>query len=55
MDATFFVVKGSQTVTVGLLRYFASNEMANEIYKIPEKEFQKAFVVANVCEHLFGI
>jgi len=55
MDATFFVVEGSRTATVGLLRYFASDEMANEIYKIPEKEFQRAFVVANVCEAFSGI
>jgi len=55
MDATFFIVEGSQTATMGLLHYFASDEMVNEIYKIPEKEFQKAFVVANVCECLFGI
>ena len=39
--------------TVGLFHYFTSNEMANEIYKILEKEFQRAFVVANVCVKLF--
>jgi hypothetical protein len=32
---------------MGLLRYFASNEMANEIQKMADK-LQRAFVVANV-------
>lgn len=53
IDATFFVVDGSQTATIGLLRYFASDDMANMIHKIPDKDFQNAFVVANVCEILF--
>lgn len=48
-DANFCIVEGSQTVTMALLRYFASNEMANEIQKMAEKPFQTAFIVANVC------
>jgi hypothetical protein len=47
-DANFCVVEGSRTVAMALLRYFAPNEMANEIQKIAEKPFQKAFVVASV-------
>lgn len=47
-DANFCIVEGSQTVTMALLRYFASNEMANDIQKMAEKPFQKAFIVANV-------
>lgn len=47
-DANFCIVEGSQTVTMALLRYFAPNEMANDIQKMAEKPFQKAFVVANV-------
>jgi hypothetical protein len=34
---------------MGLLQYFASNKMANEIQKMADKPFQKAFVVAHVC------
>jgi hypothetical protein len=48
-DANFCIVEGSQTATMALLRYFASNEMASEIQNMSEKPFQKAFVVANVC------
>ena len=33
---------------MGLLRYFATNEMANEIQEMAEKPFQKAFITANV-------
>lgn len=47
-DANFCVVEGSETVTMGLLRYFASNEMTNEIQKMADKPFQRAFVVVNV-------
>ena len=46
-DANFCVVKCSETVTMGLLHYFASNEMANEIQKMADK-LQRAFVVANI-------
>ena len=52
-NTNFCVVKGSETVTMGLLRYFASNEMANEIQKMADKPFQRAFVVANV--HYFPV
>ena len=48
-DANFCVVEGSETLTMGLLRYFASNEMTNEIQNMAKKPFQKAFIVANVC------
>lgn len=48
-DANFCIVQGSETVTMSLLRYFASPEMASEIQKMAEKPYQRAFVVANVC------
>ena len=48
-DANFCIVEGSQTATMALLRYFASNEMAIDIQKMADKPFQKAFIVANVC------
>lgn len=48
-DASFCIVEGSETVTMGLLRYFASNEMANEIQTMADKPYQKAFITANVC------
>jgi len=48
-DAHFCIVQGSETITMSLLRYFASSEMATEIQKMADKPFQKAFVIANVC------
>lgn len=52
-DASFYIVQETETVTMGLLRYFASIEMATEIQKMNDKPFQKAFVVAtvNFCPH----
>lgn len=48
-DANFCIVQGSETVTMGLLRYFASTDMAIQIQKMAKKPFQKAFIIANVC------
>jgi hypothetical protein len=48
-DASFCIVHESETVTLSLLRYFASTEMATQIQKMADKPYQKAFVVANVC------
>lgn len=53
-DANFCIVEGSRTVTMALLRFFASNEMTSDIQKMAEKPFQKAFVVANVFFHDFA-
>jgi hypothetical protein len=52
-DGTFYIDQDTGSSTVGLLRYFASDEMAANLFKITEKEFQKAFVVANVCVRFF--
>jgi hypothetical protein len=56
-DANLYIVEGSETVTMALLRYFASNEMASDIQKMTEKPFQRAFIVANVrCpQHLLPL
>ena len=48
-DASFCVVQEMETVTLSLLRNFASTEMATQIQKMAEKPYQKAFIVANVC------
>ena len=52
-DANLCIIEGSQTITMALLRHFASNEMANEIQKMADKSYQKAFIVANVRPILF--
>ena len=52
-DVNLCIVEGSQTVTMALLRYFAPSEMTNEIQAMADKDFQKAFIVANVKAILF--
>jgi hypothetical protein len=45
----FCIIQEIETVTLGLLQYFASTEMAVQIQKMAEKPYQKAFIIANVC------
>ena len=52
-DANFCIVRQSESITMGLLRFFASTEMATEIQKMAEKQYQKAFVVATVFSFLY--
>ena len=52
-DANLCIVKGSLTMTMVLLRFFALNNMAHEIQRMAEKEYQKAFIVTNVCVNTF--
>ena len=47
-DANFCIVRESETITMTLLRFFASNEMATEIQNMAKKQYQKAFIVATV-------
>jgi hypothetical protein len=47
-DANFFIVDGSQTSSLGLLRYFAPDNTPNLIQKFSQDTFQKAFIVATV-------
>ena len=47
-DANFFVAEGFRRATVALLRYFAPDDIANEIRKIPVDGHRIAFIVANV-------
>ena len=54
-DANFCIVQGSETVTMTLLRYFASTEMASQIQNMAEKPYQKAFVIANVRIFIYVI
>ena len=52
-DANFYIVEGSQTGTIALLRYFASNDMTVQIQKMADKPYQKAFIVAHVSSYLY--
>lgn len=47
-NANLFIIEGSETGTMGLLQYFASNEMTVQIQKKADKPYQKAFIVAHV-------
>jgi len=56
LDVNFYVPESTQMASLALLRYFASNNITNELLKIPrEKPFQKAFIVANVCYNIIII
>ena len=48
-DANFYIVDGSQTSSLGLLRYFAPDNTPNVMQKFSQDTFQKAFIIANVC------
>ena len=52
-DGTFNINQDTSSAMIVLLWYFASDKMVAKLVKILEKEFQKAFVVANVCLHFF--
>jgi hypothetical protein len=47
-DANFFIVDGSHTSTLGLLRYFVPENMVSIIQSFSEFNFHKAFINANV-------
>ena len=45
-DANFFARESTRSKSMGLLRYFVTDEIANEI---SPDGYHKAFIVANVC------
>ncbi|KAF8798914.1 hypothetical protein BYT27DRAFT_7177119 [Phlegmacium glaucopus] len=47
-DANFYIVEGSETSSLGLLRYFVPDDMMNVVEKFSENSFQKAFIIANI-------
>lgn len=51
-DANFFVVDGSQTSSLGLMRYFAPENATTLIQRFSDNPFQKAFIIANVRIHI---
>jgi hypothetical protein len=54
-DANLCIVEGSQNVTMALLRFFAPNDMTNDIQNMASKPYQKAFIVANVYHPIYLI
>jgi len=48
-DANLFIADGTQSSTMGLLRYFVPDDLRNDLQTFFDESFQKAFVVANVC------
>jgi len=51
-DANLFIVDGSQTSSLALLRYFTPANTSNPIQKFSSDTFQKAFIIANVNHSL---
>lgn len=49
-DANFNIADGGKKPTLGLLRYFVPDYLANDVQKIMNQEFTQAFIVANVCD-----
>ena len=47
-DAHFFIIDGSQTSCLSLMRYFIPDSATTLLQRFSDNPFQKAFVVANV-------
>jgi hypothetical protein len=47
-DANFYIIDGSHTSSLGLLRYFVPDNAPNVMQKFTTERFQKAFIIANV-------
>lgn len=47
-DANFNVPDGNKKPTLGLLRYFVPDHLANQIANLRKEEFTQAFISANV-------
>jgi hypothetical protein len=47
-DSNLFIVDGSETSCLALLRYFIPDDASNVLERFTNNAFQKAFIVANV-------
>jgi hypothetical protein len=52
-DANLFIVDGSVTSCLCLLRYFIPDRATDILQRFSEERFQKAFIVANVRDSVF--
>lgn len=50
-DTNIYIVEGSETGTMCLLRYFAPNEMADEIMEMTKKKNPKSFHRSQCMSH----
>ena len=48
-DANLYIAEDTEQSSLALLHYFVPNNMINTIQKITKRNFQKAFIIANVC------
>jgi hypothetical protein len=48
-DANLYIVDGSETSCLALLRYFVPDNASHVSDRFANNAFQKAFIVANVC------
>ena len=54
-DANLYIAKDTEQSSLALLRYFVPDNMINAIQKITETNFQKAFIIANVCSSIINV
>jgi len=51
-NANLYIAEDTEQSSLALLRYFVPDNMINAIQKITETNFQKAFIIANVCSSI---
>ena len=54
-DANLYIAEDTDQSSLALLHYFVPDNMINPIQKITETNFQKAFIVANVCSTIINV
>lgn len=48
-DANLYIAEDMQQSSLSLLRFFVPDDMINAVQNITTTNFQKAYIVANVC------
>ena len=54
-DANMYIAEDTEQSSLALLCYFVPDNMINTIQKITETNFQKAFIIANVCSSFINV
>ena len=54
-NANLYIIEDTKQSSLALLHYFIPNNMINAIQKISETNFQKAFIVANICSSIINV
>ena len=51
-DMNLYIAEDFEQSSLALLRYFVPDDMINNIQKITQKNFQKAFIVTNIISKM---